>query len=95
MFNLTYSAEPVFFRGANRAPSLYPQPISHDCYGIYGWRKLVCNGCSEVRNHRAPFVLLETSWKWLVRSKGIGLEARKTAQLLLVLQRTCGLRRFI
>jgi hypothetical protein len=36
-----------------------PQPISHDSYDIFTWRTLVrvSHGCTEIRRHRAPFVL--------------------------------------
>lgn len=90
MFDLTYSSEPVVFRGANRSPSLCPQPISHDSYDIFSWRTLVrvSHGCTEIRRHRAPFVLPEMALKVARPEQTVRLEARKTAQLLLVLQHT-------
>jgi hypothetical protein len=65
MFDLTYSSEPVVFRGANRSPSLCPQPISHHSYDIFTWRTLVrvSHGRTEIRRHRAPFVLPEMALK--------------------------------
>jgi hypothetical protein len=65
MFDLTYSSESVFFRGANRSSSLYPQPISQESYGIYIWRKLIRaeNGCIKTCRHGAPFVLPEMALK--------------------------------
>jgi hypothetical protein len=73
MFHLAYGCEPVFFRGANRSPSLCPQPISHDSYAIFAWRKLVgvSHGCTEIRRHRAPFVLSEMALK-VARPKQTG-----------------------
>jgi hypothetical protein len=59
MFDLTYSCEPVFFGRVNRSPSLCPQPISQDSYGICTWRKLVCDGCTELRSHKASLVLAD------------------------------------
>ena len=59
MFDLTYSCEPVFFGRANRSPSLCPQPISQDSYGICVRRKLVRDGCTEIRRHNAPLVLAD------------------------------------
>jgi hypothetical protein len=81
MFDLTYSREPVFFRGASRASSLCPQPVGHNSDGISSWRKLVCNGCSDIRRHKSAPVLPETDWKWLVQSDRVRLEARETGQL--------------
>jgi hypothetical protein len=65
MSDLTYSSEPVAFRGANRSPFLCPQPRSHDSYDIFTWRTLVrvSHGCTEIRRHRAPFVLPEMALK--------------------------------
>jgi hypothetical protein len=74
MFDLTYSSEPVFFRGANRSSSLFPQFVSQESYGICIWRKLIRakNGCTKSPHHRALLVLPETTWKSLVRSKRYG-----------------------
>jgi hypothetical protein len=59
MFDLTYSCEPVFFGRVNRSPSLCPQPISQDSYGICTWRKPVRDGCTEIRRHRASLALAD------------------------------------
>ena len=86
MFDLTYSCEPVFFGRVNRSPSLCPQPISQDSYGICIWRKLVRDG-TAIRRHRAPLVLAD--YLEVTRpEQRVRLEARKRARLLLVLQHT-------
>jgi hypothetical protein len=59
MFDLTYTSEPVFLGRANRSPSLCPQPISQDSYGICTRRKPVRDGCTEIRHHKAPLVLAD------------------------------------
>jgi hypothetical protein len=61
MFDLTYSSEPVLFRGANRSRSLYPELVSQLSYGNVSWGKLVSvgRGCTETRRHRACLMLPE------------------------------------